>query len=258
MSEVRSSHVQLSEAHGAELPDYHPVSGLAVAGLVFGLLSAIALIDPFGWFLPPVGIVLSAAALWRIARSNPTMVGRKAALAGLALSVLLGAAAISRAVTYHRLVRAEARAFGLAWFQLLAERQPQMAFQLTLEPGDRQPLDSDLWTMYRNSPERRKALKEYTDGPLVKTLLALGETATVRYWGTEDFSGEKGSETLNQVFSVTYPDSGSKKTFFVVLALRRPSILRPQCVNWFLAHAQGGIRPSWMPEEAEADPAARR
>ena len=102
-------------------------------------------------------------------------------------------------MTYHRLVRDDARAFGLAWFQLLAQRQPQMAFQLTLDPGDRQPLDSDLWTVYRNSPERRKALKEYVDGPLVKTLLALGESATVRYWGTEDFSGEKGSETLNQI-----------------------------------------------------------
>ena len=225
--------------------------GLAVAGLILGLLSAIALIDPFGWLLPPLGILLSAVALWRIARSSPTMVGRKAALVGLSLSVLLGAAAISRAVTYHRLVRRDARAFGLAWFELLAERQPQMAFQLTLEPGDRQPLDSDLWTMYRNSPERRKSLNEYVDGPLVKTLLALGENATVRYWGTEDFSGEKGSETLNQVFSVTYTDSGSKKTFFVALALRRPSIVRPERVNWVLAHAEGGIRPSWMPEDAE-------
>lgn len=258
MPEIHSSHVQLSEVHGLELPDYHPVSGLAVAGLVFGLLSAIALLDPIGWLLPPVGILLSAVALSRIARSNPAMVGRKAALAGLALSVLLGAAAISRSATYNRLVRDEARAFGLAWFQLLAERQPQMAFQLTLEPGDRQPLDSDLWTVYRNSPERRKALKEYVDGPLVKTLLALGEKASVRYWGTEDFSGEEGNETLTQTFSVTYPDAGSTKTFFVDLVLRRPAILRSQGVNWVLARAEGGIRPSWMPEEVEADPAGRR
>ena len=96
MPETRSSHVQLSEAHASELPDYHPVSGLAVAGLMLGLLSAIALIDPIGWLLPPVGILLSAVALWRIARSSPAMVGRKAALVGLSLSVLLGAAAISR------------------------------------------------------------------------------------------------------------------------------------------------------------------
>ena len=251
MNEANPRHPRLSESHEADLDEYHAVSGLAVGGLVVGLLSCVALVDPMGWLVPPVGILLCLLALWRIACNAPELIGRKAAVVGLVLSILFGGAGISHQLTYNWLLRRQARQFGTAWFDLLARQQPQMAHQMTLPPDERRPLDSDLWAMYRDAPSKRKSLKEFADDSSVRTLLALGEKAKVRYCKTVDMYGPPGAESLDQFYSVTYDEAGSKKTFFIVLILRRPPIKHKGYVNWTVNEFHGGVTPPWM-EEAEA------
>ena len=69
---------------------YRPVSGLAVAALVTGLLSAAAVFGSVFWVLPLVAVCLAVVALRELARPESQKVGRLAAIAGLALAVGFG------------------------------------------------------------------------------------------------------------------------------------------------------------------------
>ena len=70
-----------------ELADYRPVSRLAVAALAAGCGSGLVLFTPLAAMLPLVAIVLAVAALAELRRGAGRIVGRWAALAGLALAV---------------------------------------------------------------------------------------------------------------------------------------------------------------------------
>ena len=123
----------LTEHHqDDDIAQYRQLCVLAVVGLILGLLSAAALIDPLTWVVPGAGILVSWLALRRIARAEAGLAGRKAALAGLLLSVLFGAAGAANAITYRALVRQQGRRFAEEWFELLLARQPQKAYQLTI------------------------------------------------------------------------------------------------------------------------------
>mgnify|MGYP003334519235 FL=1 len=74
-------------ARAEESEDYRPVSGMAVAAAVLGVLSSMALFSPVFSVLSLLGIVLAVVALREFARPECLKVGRLAALAGLALSI---------------------------------------------------------------------------------------------------------------------------------------------------------------------------
>jgi len=70
-----------------ELAGYRPVSRLAVAALGAGCGSGLVLFTPLAAMLPLVAIVLAVAALAELRRGEGRIVGRWAALVGLALAV---------------------------------------------------------------------------------------------------------------------------------------------------------------------------
>lgn len=243
MSETESPQPHLNESPDEDIVEYRAVSTLAVTGLIFALLSVIALVDPMGWIFPPVGLVLCGLALRSIASNAPALVGRKAALLGLMLSVALGTAAVTEWFGYRWMVRRQAREFAMDWFDLLATGQPHKAHQLTRPGVSRQPLDGTLWESYGRVPEQRMALEEYVEDPLVRALLALGETARVRFRRTVDYSGVPGRETVIGRFAVTFEQAGRKKTFLVDLWLRRSPAQPTDCVNWHVYRAGAGAPP---------------
>lgn len=102
-----------------EQRDYRPVSGLAVAALVAGLLSAVALVSPFFWVVPLLAVGLACLGLADVSRSGAEKAGRAAALVGLALAVGFGAQAVSAAVTSRWLVTSRARAAATLWLDAL-------------------------------------------------------------------------------------------------------------------------------------------
>lgn len=77
----------MSETVSEELPDYRPVSKLAVAALVAGLASCLVLFTPLAAMLPLVAIVLAVVALAEIRKSEGRLAGRWPALGGLALAI---------------------------------------------------------------------------------------------------------------------------------------------------------------------------
>ena len=255
---------QLTDDQDAELAQYRALSTLAVVGLIWGLLAPLAMIHPLLWGAPLLGILFSGLALRRIARYAPALVGRKAALLGLTLSLLFGTAAPANRLVYRWLVRREGRQFAFQWFGFLARGQPQKAYQLTLAPKYRQPLDDKLWDFYREGPRWQEELEHYVARPLVRTLLALGEQARasgepIRSGPTQVAMGEKAvvryyqttsqwqtgeGDRVVQVYAVTYQDDqgDERKTFFVALNLQRVK-LETGRANWHLDGVRDGFRP---------------
>jgi len=69
---------------------YLPVSRLAVAAGILGLVSAVAVANPLFLVVPIIGCGLALAALADVSREDAPKAGRLAALAGLALSLGFG------------------------------------------------------------------------------------------------------------------------------------------------------------------------
>jgi len=241
MSEAKHEQFGFGDSPDAEVTQYRAVCGLAVVGLIAGIAALLAMVHPMLWIVPAGGIVLSVAALRRIGRD--ALVGRKAALAGLILSVLFGAIGPADWFTYRRLVDREAERFGLQWFDLLRQGEMLKSYQLREPPASRPPLDDRLWEEYEPGSPQRSALQEYVDRAEIRSLLALGTGARVRYYDTEGQSRADGADEVSQVYAVIADEPGRKTSYFVRLDMRRYTDAGTGRAYWQLLDFQGGIRP---------------
>jgi hypothetical protein len=235
--------VRITDSQDAELAGYQPLAGQAVAGLLFGLLSPLALVDLKLLAFPGLGVVLSWWALRRIKRADPALGGRKMALAGLAISLLFIAAAPADCMIYRWMLGNEAQQFSTLWFKYLAQDEPQNAHQLTVGPQARQPLDERLWAVYRAAPRMRQELEDYVKTPLVRTLLALGPKARVRFYQTAGYTVVTNNDQVDLVYAVTYEDENERKSFFVLVRAVRLK-LRGGGADWRIMQTDGGYRPA--------------
>ena len=256
MPEAEIREPRLSNPQDDQVLAYQAVSRLAVAGLIFGVAAALAFIHPALWIVPVAGILVAGLALWRIARDAPALIGRKAAVAGLMLSMFCAAAAPSEWSAYRGMMRGEARRFAEAWFEFLRQDQPHKAHQLTLHPRYRLPLDDSLWASYAEGSDPRTELENYVSRPVVRALLALGEKARVRYYDTEGQGTVEGRESVYQVYAVTYDEAGGTKTFFIGVALERYQLQGTGRASWRIMRTEGGIRPDALGGTEEETPLA--
>jgi hypothetical protein len=219
MSDAPSPPRPVFDAPADDVIRYRAVSGLAVAGLLMGLASPLALLGLPGWLVPAGGALLNGLALARIARAGPALIGRKAALAGLGLSLLFAAAAVSRWYVANRLLRNEAMRFAAVWFDALRRGNSQRAFQLTLDPAHRWPSGEDPRNFDRDNPRRHEQFQRYLRQPPVPTLLALGPKAQVRLCEAADLGQQDGHPWVQLTYAVTCDDPAT--SFFLTLTLDR-------------------------------------
>jgi hypothetical protein len=98
-----------------ESGDYRPVSWLAVAAAIGGIVSAIALLGPLFWVVPLLATLLALVALADVGRDGATKVGRWAALAGLFLAIGFASQAISGHVVGRWVAGRRAEATARHW-----------------------------------------------------------------------------------------------------------------------------------------------
>src|SRR5688500_10904316 len=94
-----SDQPHVSSLDETALASYQGVSIMAVLALLLGVASALALVHPFLWVVPPVAVVLSILAIRAIDAPDSNLTGRRLAIAGLALALLFGLWAPSRVLT---------------------------------------------------------------------------------------------------------------------------------------------------------------
>ncbi len=244
MAQTDHSHAHLSEQPEEEVEQYRPVSGLAVAALIVGLLSLGAWIEPFLVILGIIGFFVGLAAMWQIARSAPEMVGRKAALAGLFLSVFALVGAGSQWYTHRMLVRKEATHFAQRWFDLLLNKQTGKALEMTSDAGS-QPepvmVDDSLQTP-PGAPEAPSA-ESYAKRPDIRAILAVADRARARYYQTEWQEEKAKADEVQQVYAVTYDNDGRKTSFFVRLKMERSIDEKAEKAYWQIKSSEAGIKP---------------
>ncbi len=239
--EVYQSRLNLSDDPDAT--QYQAISGLAVAGLLAGLLSLLAFASPLLWVLAVVAVMVNVKALRWVAANAPALLGRKAALTGLALSVFTVFAIPVDWLLYRAFLRQEARQFAELWFDYLRTDHPLLAHQLTVAPSMRGRLDDrKLWESYQDI-EARQMLRQYLARPEVRTLLALGDRAIVRYYATESQWADGPRDRVYQTFAVTFPDTDGLKTFFVGLSMQREVDLPTRHAYWQVVASAGGVKP---------------
>jgi hypothetical protein len=234
--------VHITDSQDAELAEYRPIAPQAIVGLIFGLLAPLAMVDVTLWSIPVLGALFAVWALRRTKKSEPAIGGRKMALCGLTLSIIFLAAAPSDWLAYRRMVAEEARQFSAQWFRFVTQEEPQKACQLTMTPQTRRPLDEHLWAFFRNSPKDREHLETYVKTPLVRTLLALGPKAQVRFYQTVGQSRDNNNDQVEQLYAVTYEEANEKKTFFVLVRSLRTK-LRDGNAGWRILQTEGPVRP---------------
>jgi hypothetical protein len=163
---------------------YRPVSGLAVASLVAGVASALALVSPFFWVLPLFGLVIAVAGLVDTKREAAPKAGRFAAIAGLALSVGFGTQAVSYRAARGWIDRSRAEAVAEAWVAAVREGRLDDARSMC-GPGGLPPARSmEPFGGPRGGDEEATVSAEeaFAAMPAVAALAACGESppATLR------------------------------------------------------------------------------
>jgi hypothetical protein len=151
--------------------DYRPVSPLAVAALVAGLCSALALVTPFAWALPLVGTALACAALADVARPEARKAGRLVALAALALSLGFRGQAVPGLLVDRWIMGGRAKAAAQTWID--AVREGRTAEALGLCTATVLPISS-LPPGLEHEEAEAERLRRFAELPAVKALADCG------------------------------------------------------------------------------------
>lgn len=229
--------------------EYRTLTPLAVVGLILGLCSPLAFLSTLLVIVPLLGIVVSLAALRRIASSDGSVIGRPAAVVGLVLSTICASAIPAQAAGMRWLMNRQAQPIAKQWFDLLAEGNPHEALELKSPPQERRLLGSALPEYYASDETAYKTLQDFVNDPrdpTVHTLLALGDKATVRYYDDAGFGRMRdGRVQIAQIYAVTFPDPENEKptTFFVQLALEKYPAIDDFPGGWRVLESKGGVRP---------------
>lgn len=115
-----------------DLSGYRPVSRLAVAAAVAGVVSALAIASPFFWIVPLVGITLACLALADVRRAGAEKAGRAVAIVGLALSIGFGAQAMSAAAASRWIAASRAGVATRFWLDTVREGRRVDAMSMCL------------------------------------------------------------------------------------------------------------------------------
>lgn len=216
---------------------YREISGRAVAGLLSGAVSAAAMTSELFWFLPPLAVAVNIAALREIRRRGRPMIGRRAALAGLALALIFGLSAPLQGPIHRWGLRGEAIEVARQWFVALRENKPLAAHQLALPQWTRMPADESLVGRYA-AEKGRRALQQYVAQPAVGLLLRLGKHARLRYFGNVSLSSDDEQETVVDLYAITVEQDDRRTSFFVKLRLTRRLDLLRRVWGWQVSTAE--------------------
>jgi hypothetical protein len=186
---------------------YHSVSSVAVVALVVGVLSPLAFAHVLLWSLPLVGVAVSLAALVQIDRSDGVLIGRKAAVVGLVLSLIAGLGAIVHVTTRSSWLESRAELVADRFLELLRDGKTYEAHQLWTQPQIRFPDDSDLRALYAETPEATRGYEAFLKTAVVKEILGLKDRAQLDHESTHLTYTEvelEGAKTVHDYFMVFY------------------------------------------------------
>ena len=169
--------------------------------------------------MPAGGVLLNGLALAQDRRAGPALVGRRAALAGLMLSLCFAAAAVSRWYVASRLLRNEAMRFAAVWFDALRRETPSgpsssRSIPSTVGRPAKNPRDFD-----RGNPRRREQFQRYLRQPPVRAVFGPRAEGPVPLCEAADLGQPDGRPWVQLTYAVTCDDPAT--SFMLTLTLDR-------------------------------------
>ncbi len=205
-----------SSTDAVDIAEYPRVSRLAVVALLLGFLSVAALSSQVMWCLPLAGVIVAVAALRSIARAKENAIGRRAAVIGLALSLVFAAWAPLRYYVRVQILSRQAREYAVQWIAVVQDGRLREAHQLQLARYDRQGPDADLTEYYERDEVMGEELQAFSRAPCVRKIVELGDQSYLRYVRDESITDEAsyGSklDVVTQLFELEPREAGVAET----------------------------------------------
>jgi hypothetical protein len=234
------SHQPAFHADDLEVADYRTLSGLAIVSLVIGLVAPVAYAFPVLLAIPLFGIAVSLFALRRIDTSDGALLGRWAAITGLALCVASVCATLGYAQMSRFLHVRQAEAFARQWITLVSSGRLDEAFQLTVAGSRPEPPPTPGAPAPKETP-----FESFSRNAVIQQLAEVGAGADVRLAETTAYDRIPGQQCyVTQRFTVTPAEgpaataSGNGSTVDALLTLnrsRRPGETR---LHWLVTNFQ--------------------
>lgn len=242
MSDLQNADIRFGESGEETLQDYRSVNRASIVGLILGLLSAVSLVH---WLFSPIAIAavaVSCLALVQIRARSGELVGRKAALSGIALGVFFATFATTREYVRRAELEHQARQHADQWLDLLRKGEVHdlyMAFELQKSYEDRQPAGTDLTLLYGKPGEfqeielrtidpdlkeaylPQKSFNEFLGRPVVKEILKAGTDSELSFVKFAGMNHAGNSDILVLEYLLRYEkDNKSKSTRFSIKMAR--------------------------------------
>ena len=214
-----------------EVASYSQWSLLAMLSLLCGVISLMAFLYSNCIFIAAIGILLSIWAYFHVKQSQGALIGSKAALLGLSLSIIALVGVTTMWSYYQYTVRTEANRFFRIWFDAVKTKNIRLVTEMK-NPAWYRKLDTDLEDWWKSKLTYKGEMdKEAVDmfvsnlnDPCMKTLWALGDRADVSYYKTIHNSYYDSKDTVVALYAVTVAkpdDVNDCETFFVRFGAER-------------------------------------
>lgn len=154
-----------------ELTQYRAISFWAVATLLAGLASPVALVGPLLWWVPLVAIPLAVLALRQLQQTDPRYVGKTAAVCGMCLAALFLAWSVSQRLSRENYLAGEAHKFADEYLELLLDGKFREAHQIQSPAGRRQEPGANLVSFYEATAEPGRDLETYRQQEPVASII---------------------------------------------------------------------------------------
>jgi hypothetical protein len=217
---------------GVEETPIGNISGLSVVSLLLGLAAPLSLAAPLLWAIPLFGAALAMVTMRRVASSDGVLIGRRAAVIGLALSVASLCAAATRSVVSEQMLSHQARSIALEWLALVESGDVSSAYGYTTdstrspgpphEPGRPEP--------------PRDPVTDFRGIPLIHFLMSVGKGARTDFDKDLDIADDSnGVIRVRQQFLVI-PAGGSDSSAVVLhVTLERSRRATINGAKWLVA-----------------------
>jgi hypothetical protein len=191
-----------------EVPEYRPLSALAIASLVLGLASVSALFYPLFWAVPLVAATCALLAMRQIRARPAELSGKTLAVIGLVLALLF----VSWGATHHlvrrRTLLRHAEPIANEWLQRVLEGRQEEAHQMFLEPARRRPPGTDLKRYYREDDETRRNMETMFLNPCLKPMVEHGEEGKLSLQRVAEVKREDGVDFVTLEYLYRYEEDG--------------------------------------------------
>ncbi|QDU63782.1 hypothetical protein Pan216_46630 [Planctomycetes bacterium Pan216] len=172
---------------------YRPIAPMAVVSLGLGILSILAFGGPAFWFLPAIAFIISGITSYRLERAKHEYAGQVLAKAGLLISLIAGAGAVTQHYVRWGILRSEALEEANNFLDdLLTNRAPD-AFFLTNPPISRVGLEGSPEDLISRN---KQAYRDFLRKPIVKELGGKLDQTQVTLLETVPVGQERGYDVI--------------------------------------------------------------